>query len=58
MRFTRDDNFDDPFQGWKQERIDRFEARQLIFKAIVVIIALWTAWALRRTKLLRGPGSR
>jgi hypothetical protein len=52
MRFTRDDNFDDPFQPWKQGRIDRFEARQPIFKAIVLFIALWTAWALRRTKLL------
>ncbi len=52
MRFTRDDNLDDPFAGWKSGRIDRFEARQPVFLAIVAILFLWTVWALRRTKLL------
>src|SRR5690606_23598591 len=30
MRFTRDDNLDDPFQTWKQGRLDRHDATKLI----------------------------
>ncbi|HEV8246614.1 MAG TPA: glycosyltransferase family 87 protein [Polyangiaceae bacterium] len=52
MRFMRDDNLDDPFQSWKQGRLDRFKARKPIFFAIVAFIGLWSVWALRRTKLL------
>jgi hypothetical protein len=52
MRFTRDDNLDDPFQAWKQGRLDRFRAMKPVFFAVVGFVALWTAWALRRTKLL------
>jgi hypothetical protein len=52
MRFARNDNMDDPFEGWKQGRLDRFDASQPIFLGIVGILFLWTAWALRRTKFL------
>ncbi len=52
MRFGRNDNLDDPFQEWKQGRIDRNEAQKPIRFAIIAFIALWTAWALRKTKLL------
>jgi hypothetical protein len=52
MRFARDDNKDDAFQGWKQGRIDRFKQRKPVFFAIVLAVLAWTVWALRRTKLL------
>lgn len=52
MRFTRDDTLDDPFELWKQGRRDRFHAMKPVFFAIVLVVAAWTAWALRRTKLL------
>ena len=52
MRFTRDDNMDDPFAGWKQGRLDRYKAMKPVFLAIVAGVFLWTAWALRRTKFL------
>jgi len=52
MRFTRDDNLDDPFEGWKQGRLDRFQTMKPVFFAILALMAAWTAWALRRTKLL------
>ena len=52
MRFGRNDNLDDPFQEWKQGRIDRNEAQKPIRWAIIAFIGLWTAWNLRRTKLL------
>jgi hypothetical protein len=52
MRFTRDDNLDDPFAGWKDGRTQRFAERKWVFRGIIVGLGLWTAWALRRTKLL------
>jgi hypothetical protein len=52
MRFMRDDNLEDPFEGWKQGRLDRFEQRKPAFYAITAAFALWIVWALRRTKLL------
>jgi hypothetical protein len=52
MRFGRNDALDDPFQGWKQGRIDRVHNRSLLLHGITALIALWTIWALRRTKLL------
>jgi hypothetical protein len=52
MRFTRDDNMDDPFAGWKQGRLDRFQKMKPVFFGIIGFVALWTMWALRRTKLL------
>jgi hypothetical protein len=52
MRFTRDDNMDDPFAGWKQGRLDRFQQMKPVFIGIVGFVFLWTAWALRRTKNL------
>jgi hypothetical protein len=51
MRFTRDDNLEDPFAGWKQGRLDRFQQMKPLYLAIVGFVFLWTAWALRRTKL-------
>jgi hypothetical protein len=52
MRFGRNDALDDPFQGWKQGRIDRVHNRAALFYGISAIVAVWTIWALRRTKLL------
>jgi len=52
MRFTRDDNLDDPFAGWKLGRVERFQQRQFWRWLIVGGVFLWTAWALRRTKHL------
>ncbi len=52
MRFTRDDNLDDPFEGWKSGRLERFAERKALFVGIIAVVFLWTAWALRRTKLL------
>ncbi|HEY3497388.1 MAG TPA: hypothetical protein VGK73_21980 [Polyangiaceae bacterium] len=52
MRFTRDDNMDDPFQGWKQGRLDRFQQMKPVFIGIIAFVFAWTVWALRRTKLL------
>ena len=52
MRFGRNDNLDDPFQEWKQGRIDRNEAQKPIRWAIIGLIGIWMAWNLRRTKLL------
>jgi hypothetical protein len=52
MRFMRDDNMDDPFESWKQGRIDRLEERKPFFMAIILLVGAWTVWALRRTRLL------
>lgn len=52
MRFGRNDALDDPFQGWKQGRIDRSDNRALFRNSLILVVLLWTAWALRRTKLL------
>jgi hypothetical protein len=52
MRFGRDDNLSDPFEGWKKGRIDRFKQLKPLFIGIVVAIFAWTVWALRRTQLL------
>jgi hypothetical protein len=52
MRFTRDDNMDDPFAGWKQGRLDRFQQMKPVFIGIILLVFGWTVWALRRTKLL------
>lgn len=52
MRFGRDDNLSDPFQGWKQGRLDRFERIKPVWYAILLGLFGWTVWALRRTKLL------
>ena len=52
MRFTRDDNLDDPFEGWKRGRLRRFEKMKPVFFGVIGLVALWQMWALRRTKLL------
>ena len=52
MRFTRDDNLDDPFQPWKEGRVERFNRLKPVFAVVIVAVGLWTLWALRRTKLL------
>jgi multidrug transporter EmrE-like cation transporter len=52
MRFTRDDNLDDPFQLWKQGRLDRHHKLRLVHLGIVALLFGWTVWALRRTKSL------
>lgn len=52
MRFTRDDNLDDPFETWKADRLQRFKDLKVVFLGINLLVLCWTAWALRRTKLL------
>jgi hypothetical protein len=52
MRFTRDDNLDDAFEKWKDGRNERKEKTKPLQYAITAGLALWIAWALRRTKLL------
>jgi hypothetical protein len=52
MRFMRDDNMDDPFEGWKKARNERKHERMPLFLAIIAGVGLWTVWALRRTRLL------
>ncbi|HEY5372858.1 MAG TPA: hypothetical protein VIK01_04190 [Polyangiaceae bacterium] len=52
MRFLRDDNMDDPFEGWKQGRLDRFKTMKPVFLLICAGVFAWTAWALRRTRQL------
>jgi hypothetical protein len=52
MRFGRDDNMSDPFEGWKKGRLERFKQLKPVFIAINLGIFAWTAWALRRTRLL------
>jgi hypothetical protein len=52
MRFTRDDTLDDPFEGWKNGRNERFDATKPLFLGISAIVLGWIAWAVRRTKLL------
>ncbi|HEU5074857.1 MAG TPA: hypothetical protein VFU02_11795, partial [Polyangiaceae bacterium] len=52
MRFTRNENLDDPFQVWKAGRLERKEDLSLVRRGITLALMLWIAWALRRTKLL------
>ncbi len=52
MHVARNDSLDDPFQEWKQGRLDRFQERKPVFFAIIAATGLWMIWALRRTKLL------
>jgi hypothetical protein len=52
MRFTRDATLDDPFELWKQGRIERFNKMKPVFFGIAAIVFGWMVWALRRTKLL------
>jgi hypothetical protein len=52
MRFTRDENLDDPFEIWKQGRLDRKEDMAPVRWGIRLLLMLWIGWALRRTKLL------
>ena len=52
MRFLRNDNQDDPFEGWKVNRGTRFKQMKPIYLAILAGIVAWMVWAMRRTKLL------
>jgi hypothetical protein len=52
MRFTRDENLDDPFEVWKAGRLERKENMGPVRWAVRLALLLWIAWALRRTKLL------
>jgi len=52
MRFTRNENLDDPFQNWKAGRLERKEDMKPARLLIRLTLMLWIAWALRRTKLL------
>jgi len=52
MRFTRNENLDDPFEVWKAGRLERKDQREPVRWLIRIALMLWIAWALRRTKLL------
>jgi hypothetical protein len=52
MLFTQDDRLDDPFAGWKEGRRDRKHDLRWVHRGIILFVAAWIAWALRRTKLL------
>jgi hypothetical protein len=52
MRFLRNDNQDDPFEGWKANRSNRFQQMKPIYYAILLGLVAWMTWAMRRTKLL------
>lgn len=52
MHMARNDSLDDPFEDWKQGRIDRIHERKPWYLAIILVTFAWMAWALRRTKLL------
>jgi hypothetical protein len=52
IRFTRDDNLDDPFRKWKEGRVARFQSLKPLYFTVIAAVGLWTLWALRRTKLL------
>lgn len=52
MRFARDDNLDDPFQGWKEGKLEAGKRMRPLQMLIATVVGLWVVWALRRTKLL------
>lgn len=52
MRFTRDENLDDAFEKWKDGRNERKANTNALRYGITLTLALWIAWALRRTRLL------
>ncbi len=52
MRFTRNDTLDDPFQLWKEGRVNRARSLRWLQLSIAVGLGVWMIWALRRTKLL------
>jgi hypothetical protein len=52
MRFMRNDNQDDAYTDWKNERRRTFQSLRGVWIAILAWIFLWTAWALRRTRQL------
>jgi len=49
MRFMRDDNHEDPWTGWKNERRRRFASLKFVWIGCLALLFFWTAWALRRT---------
>jgi hypothetical protein len=52
MRFSRDDNLDDPFQKWKEGRLERAKKMRPVQLAIGLGLGLSLIWGLRRSKLL------
>jgi hypothetical protein len=50
MRFARDDSQSDPFQSWKEGRIERKHALRPVFVVVWLALAAWITWALHRTK--------
>ncbi|MDX2054036.1 MAG: hypothetical protein SFV15_16670 [Polyangiaceae bacterium] len=52
MRFARDDNRDDPFEGWKDGRLERFDRMKPLAFAIIGLCVFSIWWALKRTRLL------
>jgi hypothetical protein len=52
MRFAREDRFGDAHDAWKRGRLERAEQRRPLLVAISLFVLAWTAWALRRTRLL------
>ena len=52
MRFTRNENLDDAFEGWKEGRNRRIEKLKVVQYGAFVAFFLWIAWALHRSRLL------
>lgn len=52
MRFSRDDNLDDPFEKWKEGRLERAKKMRPVQLAVLLALGLSLIWGLRRTKLL------
>jgi hypothetical protein len=52
MWFAQDDRLDDPFEGWKQGRVDRKHTMRPLQIALILFVMGWIVWALRRTKHL------
>jgi len=52
MRFTRNENLDDAFQGWKEGRNRRIEKLKLVQYGVFLGFFLWIAWAVRNSRLL------
>lgn len=50
MRFMRNDNQEDAYTDWKNERRHRFQQLKGVWLAILAILFGWTVWALRRTR--------
>jgi hypothetical protein len=52
MRFMRNDNQEDAYTDWKNERRRRFQQLKWVWQGSLTLLFGWTVWALRRTRQL------